>query len=120
LTTASVSRIATCGWLITGVAMIDPAPPGLVIVNEPPRTSSGVRAFARARFARSLIRVASPSTDSSCASRMTGTMRPPSPSDTAIPRCTPSYVVSVSSSSVALSAGNSRSASMVARAMYGR
>ena len=24
LTTASVSRIATCGWLITGVAMIEP------------------------------------------------------------------------------------------------
>ena len=24
LTTASVSRIATCGWLMTGVAMIEP------------------------------------------------------------------------------------------------
>ena len=51
---------------------------------------------------------------------MTGTIRPPSPSETAIPRCTPSYVVTVSSSSVALSAGNWRSVSIVARAMYGR
>src|ERR687894_149563 len=31
LTTASVSRMATCGWLITGVAMIEPCPPGEVL-----------------------------------------------------------------------------------------
>ena len=66
------------------------------------------------------MRAARPSTDSSCASRITGTIRPPSPSETAIPRCTPSYVVSVSPSSVALSAGNSRSVSTVARATIGR
>ena len=36
LTTASKSRIATCGWLMIGVAMIDPYWPGLVIVNVPP------------------------------------------------------------------------------------
>ena len=89
LTTASVSRIATCGWLITGVAMIEPAPPGLVIVNVPPRTSSGVELRRRARArAMSLIRAARPSTESSWASRMTGTIRPSSPSATAMPRCT--------------------------------
>ena len=37
-----------------------------------------------------------------------------------MPRCTPSYVVSVSPSSVAFSAGNSRSVSIVARAITGR
>ena len=36
LTIASRSRIATCGWLMIGVAMIVPNWPGLVIVNVPP------------------------------------------------------------------------------------
>lgn len=40
-TTASASRIATWGWLITGVAMSEPYWPGFVMVNVPPRTSSG-------------------------------------------------------------------------------
>ena len=35
LTTASRSRIATCGWLMIGVARIAPNWPGLVIVNVP-------------------------------------------------------------------------------------
>src|SRR5215210_3874114 len=97
LTTASVSRIATWGWLITGVAMIEPYPPGLVIVNDPPRTSSGDSSPPRARRAMSLMRAARPSTEYCCASRMTGTIRPlsspplrSSPSETAMPRCTPS------------------------------
>ena len=49
LTTASTSRIATCGWLMTGVAMSVPNWPGFVIVNVPPRTSSGTSSPARAR-----------------------------------------------------------------------
>ena len=52
LTIASRSRIATCGWLITGVAMIEPYWPGLVIVNVPPATSSGRSSRLRARRAR--------------------------------------------------------------------
>ena len=71
-----------------GVAMIEPYWPGLVIVNVPPRTSSAVSSRARARVARSRIRAASPSTDSSWASWITGTISPSSPSDTAIPRLT--------------------------------
>ena len=58
LTIASRSRIATCGWLMTGVAMIEPNCPGFVIVNVPPRTSSGASARARARFATSRMRAA--------------------------------------------------------------
>ena len=42
LTTASMSRIATCGWLMIGVAATAPNWPGFVIVNVPPRTSSGL------------------------------------------------------------------------------
>ena len=63
LTTASRSRIATCGWLMTGVAMIEPNWPGLVIVNVPPWTSSGRSWRERAARARSLMRLASPSAD---------------------------------------------------------
>ena len=80
----------TCGWLMIGVAMIEPNWPGLVIVNVPPSTSSAVSSRARARRAMSLIRAARPSTDSSWALWMTGTMRPSSPSETAIPRLTSS------------------------------
>ena len=60
LTIASRSRIATCGWLMIGVAMIEPYCPGFVIVNVPPRTSSGVSSPARARLARSLMRAGQP------------------------------------------------------------
>src|SRR5947199_127203 len=88
LITASRSRIATCGWLMIGVAMIEPYWPGLVIVNVPPRTSSAESSFARARRASSLIRAARPSAESSCASWITGTIRPSAPSDPAIPRFT--------------------------------
>ena len=52
----------------------------------------------------------------SCASWMTGTIRPPVPSETAIPRLTDLCSVNVSPSSVALSEGKSPSASIVARA----
>ena len=61
LTIASRSRIATCGWLMIGVAAIAPNWPGLVIVNVPPRTSSGRRSPSRARPARSRTRRARPS-----------------------------------------------------------
>ena len=54
LTTASRSRIATWGWLMIGVAMIVPYWPGLVIVNVPPRTSSGVSS-PRARPAGQVV-----------------------------------------------------------------
>ena len=46
-----------------GVAMIEPNWPGLVIVNVPPRTSSGASSRPGARRARSLMRSARPSTD---------------------------------------------------------
>ena len=50
---------------------------------------------------------------------MTGTISPSSPSDTAMPRLTSLWTVCWSPSSHALSAGYSRSASMVARATNG-
>src|SRR3954465_14398568 len=56
------------------------------MVNVPPRTSSGPSWLARARVARSLMRLARPSTERSCASWMTGTISPPSPRLTAMPR----------------------------------
>src|SRR3954463_502808 len=52
LTTASRSRIATCGWLMIGVAASAPYWPGFVIVNVPPRTSSGCSSRSRARRGR--------------------------------------------------------------------
>src|SRR3954470_10235299 len=51
---------------------------------------------------------------------MTGTIRPSSPSETAMPRCTASWTAYSSPSSVAFTDGNSRSASIVARATIGR
>src|ERR671934_103730 len=60
LTTASRSRIATCGWLMIGVASTAPYAPGFVIVKVPPLSSSGERRLPRARSARSLIRPAIP------------------------------------------------------------
>jgi hypothetical protein len=93
LTTASRSRIATCGWLMTGVAMIEPNWPGLVIVNVPSWTSSGLSVRDRAERASSLMRLESPSAERSCAERITGTMSPSSPSDTAMPRLTSSWTV---------------------------
>ncbi len=96
--------------------MIDPYWPGAVIVNVPPSTSSAVSSRARARLASSLIRVARPSTDSSWARWITGTIRPSSPSDTAIPRLTSSTRAYSSPLSHAFSAGNSRSVCTVARA----
>src|SRR4051794_9262115 len=106
LTTASRSRIATCGWLMIGVAMIEPYWPGLVIVNVAPATSSGTSCFERARLARSRIRLARPSGARSCASWTTGTIRPSSPSETAMPRLTESSKREYFSPSIhALSAG---------------
>ncbi len=41
LTIASTSMIPTWGWLMIGVPPMAPKPPGFVIVNVPPCTSSG-------------------------------------------------------------------------------
>ncbi len=38
---ASVDKIATCGWLITGMVNTEPAEPLFEIVNVPPEISSG-------------------------------------------------------------------------------
>jgi hypothetical protein len=46
-TTLPTPRIATCGWLMTGVAKMLPKLPKLVIENVPPCTSSGLQ-LARA------------------------------------------------------------------------
>ena len=50
-TIASRSRIATCGWLMIGVASTAPNWPGLVIVKVPPLHVVGLSAPARARSA---------------------------------------------------------------------
>ncbi len=72
-----------------GVAMIVPYWPGFVIVNVPPRTSSGVSSRARARRARSLTRAAETlDRELVGAVERPGTISPSSPSDTAIPRLT--------------------------------
>ena len=77
------------GWLITGVPWNVPYPPGFVIVNVPPATSSGVSCFSRARFATSEIAFAMPSRLSVSAFLTLGTIRPlPSASSTAKPRLT--------------------------------
>src|ERR687887_2260886 len=75
-TTAYVPRIAACGWLMIGVPWNVPYPPGFVIVNVPPLTSSGVSCFERARCATSAIAFAMPSRLSVSAFFTTGTMRP--------------------------------------------
>src|SRR4051794_25073259 len=79
LTTASRSRIATCGWLMIGVAASAPYWPGFVIVNVPPRTSSGWSARSRARRAGARMRRPRPPSGRACAARATGT-KSPSPS----------------------------------------
>ena len=72
-----------------GVPWKVPNPPGFVIVNVPPWTSSGSSFFVRARAARSAIARAIPSRLRSCAFLITGTISPlPSSSETAIPRLT--------------------------------
>ena len=75
-TMASVDRIATCGWLITGIVSTDPAEPLLEMVNVPPLISSGPSFLVRARPARSWISRAIARSRFVSASRMTGTMSP--------------------------------------------
>ena len=84
---ASNARIAHCGRLMMGTLMIEPNGPGLVIVNVPPCTSSGMSFLDRARLATSLMALASPTRFIDSAPFTTGTMRPSS-SATAIPRFT--------------------------------
>ena len=74
--TASKARIAHCGGLMTGTLMIEPNGPGLVIVNVPPWTSSGVSFLFRARVATSLTARARPIRFIVSAPLTTGTMRP--------------------------------------------
>ena len=84
--TPSVLRIATWGWLITGIVSSVPNGPGLVIVKVPLEMSSGVSFFERARDARSLMSRAMARMRLPSASRITGTMRPLKSRSTAIPR----------------------------------
>ena len=77
-------RMATCGWLITGVAKTLPKLPKFVIENVPPCTSSGLNCRERARVARSTMERCRPTTFFSSALRITGTIRPFS-SATAMP-----------------------------------
>jgi hypothetical protein len=53
-------RIATCGWLMIGRPNTAPKIPGLVIVNVPPCTSSGLSCFDLARAREVLNRAAQP------------------------------------------------------------
>ncbi len=71
-------RIATCGWLMIGVPNRLPKIPGLVIVNVPPWTSSGLSLFCRALSARSVTVLAMPERLRSSACRTTGTISPQS------------------------------------------
>ena len=80
-------RMATCGWLMMGKPITVPKTPGLVMVKVPPCTSSGESFLARARSARSPMRRASPTRESSSAFLTTGTMSPQG-SATAMPRFT--------------------------------
>ena len=102
-------RIAACGWLMIGVPMTEPNTPGLVIVNVPRCTSSGLSFLVRARSPRSLIARARPSSDSSSACLMTGTMSPQS-SATAMPRLMSRRNTVLSPLTAALSVGCFRSA----------
>ena len=78
-------RIATCGWLMIGSPNCAPKLPGLVMVNVPPCTSSGLSFLARARSATSAMARDRPRMLSSSARLTTGTISPFS-SATAMPR----------------------------------
>jgi hypothetical protein len=82
---APMPRIATCGWLMTGVPKRLPKTPGLVMVKVPPCVSSGLSFLLRARSARSLAVLASPTRLSWSAFLMTGTSRPRPGMSTAMP-----------------------------------
>ncbi len=68
-----------------GVANSDPPVPWLVMVKVPPCTSSGSSLWSRPREARSFTVRAIFSSDSLSAPLMTGTIRPSSPSEVAMP-----------------------------------
>ncbi len=74
--TASVARIATCGWLMIGVLSSVPWLPVFVMVKVPPDNSSGLRLPERARAAMSLIARARPASDRSPALCTTGESSP--------------------------------------------
>ena len=113
--------MATCGWLMIGVPMIAPQPPGFVIVKVPPWTSSGISFFVRARSARSAIARASPRRFKPSAFLITGTINPfPPSSATAIPRLTYCFTTIDSPRISALTQGQLRIASMAARATKAR
>ena len=110
-------RIALCGWLMIGVPWNVPNPPGFVIVNVPPWTSSGMSFFVRARSARSATPRAMPSRFMPSTFLSTGTMRPlPPSSETAKPRFTKLLVTIEAPRISALTQGQSRIVSTVARA----
>jgi hypothetical protein len=110
-----------CGWLMIGVPWNVPNPPGFVMVNVPPCTSSGISFFVRAFSASSEIARATPSRFRSCAFRITGTMSPlPSSSATAMPRFTNVRVTIVSPRISPLIHGHSASVSTAAFATKAR
>ncbi len=71
-----IPRIATSGWLITGVNHCPPAEPMFVIVQEAPFISAGARRPSRALPARSLISLEIVKIDLRSVSLTTGTNRP--------------------------------------------
>ena len=83
--TVPMDRMATCGWLMIGRPNCAPSWPGLVIVNVPACTSSGLSCLARARSARSAIALLKSTALRVSACLTTGTINPPS-SATAMPR----------------------------------
>jgi hypothetical protein len=110
-----------CGWLMIGVPWNVPEPPGFVIVNVPPCTSSGMSFFSRARFAMSAIPFAMPSRFIVSTFLSTGTIRPlPSASSTAMPRLTKLCLTIASPRNSAFTYGYFRSTSTAARATKAR
>ncbi len=86
--TPSVERIATWGWLMTGITMNVPNGPEFEMVNVPPEMSSADSFLVRARVARSWMSRAIARSRLSSASWMTGASRPSKSRSTAIARLT--------------------------------
>ena len=112
-TAAETARIAASPGLMIAVNWSTPNMPRLDTVNVEPERSSGETVPSRAPCASSPARSCSCGTVSACASRITGTTRPPG-TLTAIPRCTRSRAQTCVPSVRALTSGNSTSVSAVA------
>ena len=86
--TPSVDRIATWGWLMTGITMKVPNGPELEMVNVPPVMSSADSFLVRARVARSEMSRAMARSRLSSASWITGASSPSKSRSTAMARFT--------------------------------